>query len=124
MLAFCALDRKPEIPIYELFVDRGYFWLNWFGRERALDRTDSFKFFANNFVANFTLLQNASASIKGDDPADLFNNGFAFDFLGDPDIIGNGEAWDYSVDLRPGPARGRPFLIKQTTRVTLSLLIV
>lgn len=32
MLPFCALDRKPEIPIYELFVDRGYFWLNRFGR--------------------------------------------------------------------------------------------
>lgn len=32
MLAFCALDRKPEIPIYELFVDLGDFWLNWFGR--------------------------------------------------------------------------------------------
>ena len=32
MLAFCALDQKLEILIYELFVDRGYFWLNWFGR--------------------------------------------------------------------------------------------
>ena len=73
MLPFCALDQKPEIPIYELFVDRGYFWLNWFGRLLAIDRLDSFKFFANKFVANFTLLQNASASIKGDHPADLLN---------------------------------------------------
>ena len=85
MLAFCALDRKPEIPIYELFVDRGYFWLNWFGRQVALDRSDSFNFFAKNFGENFTLLQNALVSINGDDPAELFNNGFVFDFSGDPD---------------------------------------
>ena len=96
MLAFCALDRKPEILIYELFVDRGYFWLNWFGRELALDRSDSFKFCVNNFVVKFTLLQNSSASINGDVAADLFNDGFAFDFLGDPVPIGNGEAWEYA----------------------------
>ena len=35
MLPLCALDRKPEIPIYALFLDRGYFWLNWFSRELA-----------------------------------------------------------------------------------------
>jgi len=33
MLTFCALDQKLEIPIYELFVDLGYFWLHQGSRQ-------------------------------------------------------------------------------------------
>jgi hypothetical protein len=58
--------------------------------------TASFNFFTDNFVQNFTLLQNGSASINGDDAVELFNNGSVFDVYGDPDTLGDGETWDYT----------------------------
>ena len=58
--------------------------------------TASFNFFNDNFVQNFTLLQNGSASINGDDAVELFNNGSVFDVYGDPDTLGDGETWDYT----------------------------
>ena len=58
--------------------------------------TASFNFFTDNFVQNFTLLQNSSASINGDDAVELFNNGSVFDVYGDPGTLGDGETWDYT----------------------------
>jgi hypothetical protein len=58
--------------------------------------TASFNFFNDNFVQNFTLLQNSSASINGDDAVELFNNGSVFDVYGDPGTLGDGETWDYT----------------------------
>ena len=58
--------------------------------------TDSFDFFANNFVQNFTLHLNGAANINGDDAIELFNNGSVFDLYGDPGTNGDGETWDYT----------------------------
>jgi hypothetical protein len=57
---------------------------------------DSYDFFANNFVQNFTLFQSGTANINGDDAIELFNNGSVFDVYGDPNVLGDGETWDYS----------------------------
>ena len=54
--------------------------------------TASFNFFNDNSVQNFTLLQNGSANINGDDAVELSNNGSVFDVYGDPDTLGDGEA--------------------------------
>ncbi|MDG1669734.1 MAG: hypothetical protein P8H96_02610 [Akkermansiaceae bacterium] len=54
--------------------------------------TASFNFFNDNSVQNFTLLQNGSANINGDDAVELFNNGSVSDVYGDPDTLGDGEA--------------------------------
>ena len=57
---------------------------------------DSFDFFANNFVQDFTLYLNGAANINGDDAIELFSNGAVFDIYGDIDVNGDGETWDYS----------------------------
>jgi hypothetical protein len=57
--------------------------------------TDSFNFFANNFVQNFALYLDGSANINGDDAIELFNNGVAFDVYGDINVDGTGQSWDY-----------------------------
>ena len=58
--------------------------------------TDSFNFFANNFVQNFLLYQDLAASINGDDAIELFQNGVVFDTYGDINVLGDGETWDYT----------------------------
>jgi len=58
--------------------------------------SDSFDFFANNFVQNFTLLQSGAAAINGDDAIELFNSGSVFDTYGDINVLGDGETWDYT----------------------------
>jgi hypothetical protein len=58
--------------------------------------TDSFNFFANNFVQNFMLFNNGAANINGDDAIELFNNGSAFDIYGDINVDGTGQSWDYA----------------------------
>ena len=57
--------------------------------------TDSFNFFANNFVQNFALYLNGAANINGDDAIELFNSGVSFDVYGDINVDGTGQSWDY-----------------------------
>ena len=57
---------------------------------------DSFNFFANNFVQNFTLIQSGAANVNGDDAIEVFNNGSVFDTYGDINTLGDGETWDYT----------------------------
>jgi len=47
--------------------------------------SDSFDFFNNNFVLNFTLIQNSLAVVNGDDAVEVFLNGVMFDTYGDID---------------------------------------
>ena len=56
--------------------------------------TDSFNFFNDNFVLNFTLLLNGAANVNGDDAIELFNNGAVFDVYGDPNS--NTGTWNYA----------------------------
>lgn len=62
--------------------------------------SDSFDFFANNFVQNFELYLSSggagAANVNGDDAIELFNNGAVFDVYGDPNTNGDGETWDYT----------------------------
>ncbi len=69
---------------------------------------DSFDFFANNFVQNFTLYLSGAANINGDDAIELFNEGSVFDTYGDINVIGDGETWDYTdgYALRTGGGPG------------------
>ena len=58
--------------------------------------TDSFNFFANNFVQNFALFLNGAANVNGDDAIELFNGPSIFDTYGDSNVLGDGESWDYT----------------------------
>jgi len=69
---------------------------------------DSFNFFNDNFSNPFTLFNDGTANINGDDAIEVFQSGSVFDTYGDINVDGNGETWEYAngFALRTGGSFG------------------